>query len=168
MPDPFERHARGPDDWSGNPGRGLALAAVVADQLADPAPAKLPPAPKNTRDNCKGKPGRPHIPVIALPHTATPVFSCKWTARYDRDVGDDGGFITQWSCWHRERCERCEKVIREGWQLTRAECDAYPGDPAQQAATEADAAAWTARPRRPRRPAPDGPQGYRRPKAGGQ
>jgi hypothetical protein len=168
MPDPYERHARGPDDWGGNPGRGPALAAVVADQLADPAPAKIPPAPKNTRDNCKGKPGRPHVPVITMPPGTRPPFACKWIPHWDRDGHEYDG--ASWHCSHRERCDRCEKILREGWELTWAECDAYPGDPEQKARAEADAAEWAARPRGGwrRRSIPPGRQGYRRPKAGGQ
>jgi hypothetical protein len=168
MPAQYERHARGSENWSGksNPGRTPAFRAVLADQLADPVPDRLPPGRKDTRENCKGRPGRPHVPVIVPGDRPEPWLACKWVSRWDSAVRAFG--VVGWDCSHRERCARCGKVIREGWQLRRAECPAYPGDARQKAEAEASAARRAADRPRPRRPVITGPQGYRRPKAGGR
>jgi hypothetical protein len=166
MPDPYERHARGPDDWGRNPGRRSARSAAAADQLADPAPAKVPPRPKNTRVDCGGHRGREHQPAITHDGHSGWSGTCQWIPKWNRDTGTHG---IEWNCAHRERCDRCQKILREGWQLAPAECPAYPGTLTQQEEATVKAAEWAARPRYTRtRPVIDGPTGYRRPKAGGQ
>jgi hypothetical protein len=160
------RHARNKDaDWGGPPSRSTELAAAVTTDTADPAPAKGPPGRKDTRSWCKGKPGREHKLAIDGEALGTPILTCKWVIRWDRDRD---GYAAGWNCLHRERCTECRKVTREGWQLTRAECPLYPGDPAQQQETEQRAAQLGTRRWRRRRPVIDGPQGYRRPKPAGQ
>lgn len=167
MPDPYERHARGPEDWGGNPGRRSALEAAVAAETADPAPAKVPPRRKDTRVNCGGHPGRVHEPVIVLGYDI-PGWrgTCKWIPKWDQEAG---GYGIEWNCAHRERCDRCQKILREGWQLTPAECPGHPGPDEQRAEATAEAARWAARGRHARtRPVIAGRTGYRRPKGGGE
>lgn len=170
MPARAGRHARTKDaDWDSPPARRDELAAAVQAEigLETPvaSPAKLPPGRKDTRSWCKGKPGRDHKPAIDDEALGTPLLTCKWIIRWDKD---EGCYAAGWNCLHRERCTQCRKVLRECWQLTRAECPLYPGDTGQRQDAEARAAQLGTRRWRRRRPLIDGPQGYRRPKPAGQ
>ena len=128
----------------------------------DPEPAKRPPGRKNTRDWCKGKVGREHVPALELEPPALTNWICQW--RSDWRVRLQGHAIG-WHCCHREICQQCRKVLREPWEIGRTGCPLYPGDPEQKAAAEAEAVEAEGRYRewaQRRRPVTTGPQGYRR------
>jgi hypothetical protein len=159
MPQPDVRHAGTAWQWGPNPSRSEIARRAAAD---DPQPPKRPPARKDTRSWCKGKVGREHIPVLELEPPALTNWACGWRADWRVRAREYG---IGWACYHREVCQRCRKVLREPRELARAECPAYPGDPAQKAAAEAEAVEmeerhWTWWQRRRRVIA--GPQGYRR------
>ena len=171
MPSPHERHARTGDYWDTRPSRHDELAAALADeQAAEPGPAKRLPGRKNTRAWCKGKEGRPHVPVI-VPRPLTRRDACEWTPGWDRDrrVWESAA----WSCCHVEQCGECKKILRERWELDLAECPAYPGSPEQKAAAVAEGQRrnerhgkpprWSAR--EAARQRQKGVSGYRKPKA---
>ena len=144
------------DSWGPVRGRGAEVSAAVA---SDPEPPKRPPGRKNTRDWCRGKESRAHVPVIVF---RPPVFrrhpprTCEWGHGLIREeIG--------WQCHHEEHCRSCGKILRS--RLAVDECPGYPGSAEQKAAAQAQleavlagVAAWRAR----RRPVITGPQGYRR------
>ena len=163
MPRRFERHKRTKWEW-GLPARS---AEVQEAARADPDPAKRAPARKDTRSWCKGKVGVGHAPELVLSPPVLTRWACEWSPGLWSS--EDGSFPVKWRCCHREICQRCSKVLREPWELKRAECPAYPGSGEQHAAAEAEAEkmserhrAWWGR----RRPAITGPQGYRRRREG--
>ena len=155
----YLRHARSKSDaWGGQPSRFAEVTAEVAAQVAADPSDRRPPGRKNTRRYCKGKTGVEHEPDLV------PIGHCRWVTGWRMDG------TASWECAHREICGRCGKVLREPWQLTRAECPVYPGGSEQRAAAEAEAVAaeerctaWRAR----RVPVITGPQGYRRQRAEG-
>lgn len=163
------RHSKRKGIWGGQPSRSAELAAAVT---ADPDPARKAPAVKDTRNWCKGKPGREHKPEIILTHLGTCRSGmCKWLARHDyrliRQGRDDEATTIGWGCYHEERCSECGKVLRNSWELRPAECPAYPGTPDQKAEAEREAAdypdRWRAR-ARPRQVI-TGPQHYQKNRA---
>jgi hypothetical protein len=128
MPDPFEVHGR--SDWERRQ-RGSANAGAISDQLADPAPAKAPPARKNLWDHCKQAPGKMHHPVIVHSHHGSQLYECKWGFAWVRS-----GNPLRWRCNHTEECEFCGKRFR--WSIPVDECPDYPGCEEQKAAARAE------------------------------
>lgn len=141
-------------DW----GQPAARAAEITKAVgSDPEPAKRSPGRKDTRQWCRGKQSREHVPVIVFrpPWTRKPV-QCEWSSRWV----DDG---VAWRCHHEEHCHACGKILRTS--LADAECPAYPGSPEQRAEAEVAAAIATQRWaewRQSRRRVITGPQSYRR------
>jgi len=146
------------DNWGPVRGRAAETASAVA---SDPDPSKRPPGRKDTRSWCRGKAGVPHQPVIVFRPTWTrrPQPACEWAADW---IGEQ----VRWHCHHEEHCGPCGKILRT--RIADEECPDYPGDPAQRAEAEREAAAypeqWRAWAQRHGRPKPviDGPQKYRR------
>jgi hypothetical protein len=156
------RHAKSKtEDWGPVPSRSDELADAVAEDVRDPA--KRAPGHKDTRMACKGKPGRWHAGRLVYEPRCRRK-GCGWTAGWIHEDRADGIF---WWCGHRERCENCQKVLRERPEIADAECPDYPGEPAQLTAAAAALvklrerrASWHRRPR----PVINGQQGYRRPR----
>lgn len=164
MPRRFERHARSKSDWGFPPARSAERASAATD------PDKRAPGRKDTRQWCKGKPGREHVPQIIRIHDGYRWRPCEWTPRYDwRAIrAGDNAWVLKWTCGHIESCANCGKILRDLGNIPVAECESYPGTAARRAAAERDAAdyleRWREGRRRYRRPPITGPQGYRRPR----
>jgi hypothetical protein len=141
------------------PARSAVTAAAITE------PQRKPAARKDTRQFCKGKPGREHQPVIVF--AAIVIRSvpdrCEWRPSW---MDDYAGL--KWACWHREDCSACGRILRDHGSLLISECPDWPGDERQKAEAEAKRAVIAARiagrpARRGRVVA--GPQHYRRKKA---
>jgi hypothetical protein len=164
----FERHAKTAWEWGAEPSRSAERTAAAAENVA--GPAKRAPGRKDRWARCKANNGGPHEPAIVLAAVAFPghgglkrAAECYWTPAWSRRRRCYEG--VGWICRHEEHCRHCGKVFRAS--VRPGECPAYPGDPAQRAAAEADVgrynerqAAW-----RSRKPPITGPQGYRRQRA---
>lgn len=153
MPRRFERHKR-TSEWYAAPSRSTEVRQATG---ADPEPARKAPGRKDTRRWCRGKPGVGHAPVLVF-RPVLARLACAWRPDWPYEHAC-------WECYHQEECGRCGKVLRTSWQLAAGECPAYPGDPAQRAAAEAECAEIRERveaSRQARRPVVTGPQGYRR------
>lgn len=95
--------------------------------------AKRPPGKKNTKTWCKGKVGREHKLVIAVPDNAYHHRPCGW---YNQRflLGEDE---TRYNCNHVELCEVCGKVMRRYYywykpapgSMTPQECPHYTPQP---------------------------------------
>jgi hypothetical protein len=139
----------------------LAHADELAQRFEDDDPAKRGPGRKDTRNWCRGKTGVAHVPAIVF---RSPMWNdqavCKWCPLYSR------GLDVTWCCYHREECDRCGKILRDGetFDLGDGECPDYPGQPEQRAEAEKEAIAAAERLAAWRRwkPPITGPQGYRR------
>ena len=154
MPGRLERHARSKWDW----GTGHSRSAQRLEAVTEPD--RKAPGRKDRKTRCKQNGGGPHVPAVAFIAPGLSAGDCRWVPCWSwRERRFDS---TAWSCFHEEQCSLCGKVLRAS--VTLGECPAYPGDPAQRAAAEADAVraqerqdAW-----RGRRKVITGPQGYRR------
>jgi hypothetical protein len=163
MPGKHERHAASRWEWGTQPARSTELREAVGD---DPHPSRRPPGRKDKRHWCRGKPGREHVPELAINQSG--IYwgrQCGWKPSWNV-TGQD--YDVTWWCRHREVCANCGKILREAWDVEITECPLYPGSLAQlMAAREqlkdlriqrAGRKTWR------RKPAPDGPSHYRRPR----
>lgn len=98
------------------------LAHRHADQIpVDPQARRTSPRHKSTRRWCKGKVGVEHQPVImAATGMGTlgnrPLRRCGPSPSWMRWAKNG------WSCFHEERCGKCGKILRTGWELDASEC----------------------------------------------
>lgn len=68
---------------------------------------RKPAKKKNTREFCRGKPGRPHRMEVVVPANRSRV--CQETGWWDRETHQwhrDG----RWSCYHAMVCADCGKI----------------------------------------------------------
>ena len=67
---------------------------------------------KNTKDWCKGKVGREHLPVVARNHSYGHLPSCAWVPRFARD--ESGAYVPNgyfYRCTHALQCQVCGKYL---------------------------------------------------------